>query len=887
MSTHHPVTPARPDGVPSGAVWEAEEGEWTLGETGAGARTGTWHAWRADGTLVEDSHWTGGVLHGVQTRYRDDGSVALVVRWRDGRRHATVVHLADGTSRESAMDRLPPSVRRMTQDFDDDGYVVRRRFHTADGSEVDLDGEPVPPRPVNVPEAAQYMSRQGHWYLQRFEPGGLRRSAGLHCLWGTDGTLKDVEYHSLDGGLLARLGSGSPLIEADRAGDAGAVERCLALGLGAAPGAALHAAYEGRAALALRLLDADGEAPAGPAYTTEPDRRGEVPGEAVWVAGLASWVIGEADRATGAALGTWRLWQSTPFPVIGRHIVTDFRDGRPAARRAYLPVRSDDLDEEWTYDAEGAVLLHRTYEWGRRDTEAEYLPDGTVVHRRFLDGCRAERVERGGALVSEVWFAEDGRTRVARVAPCDMRVEGGPVEWWRALDGVGGLIAEGPVRPGPKGPPVGEWTLYGEGEGEERGTVPAPVTMTTKVGFTGLTVRRAGDLGRFAHALHRWRTMPLPDALTGVADADWSRYRPFTGAATDFPLLLKGLAAPDELAAGHARGALRDALLHRRITPGISPVSSSVADIAGPAMRHMIALAESRPHDEDLLGLVLDIATRDGTLYATRHLNILHALAEREDDPAAFYARSGTEPAYHEIYTCLAAAVPTWTRLAREGSGRVRELARHLLAAAPGEKAATALRACMTRELARPGDRDRATLSDLLLCLSQAPGAATDALVEPFLDDHDPLLVYCASRTWAKTGATPETRAFPLQTHALPSLPGPDTPGAHPPTGPRVALCDLSPEEFGHYLTGLCALLDSAGPYVAADLTWLLLEAAFPDGGYGLGAPLTPQQHGVVTAIADTITGWTVTSGGDMRETLRYHGLPVTVDELRALRGRR
>ncbi|MFJ4683000.1 hypothetical protein [Streptomyces sp. NPDC088789] len=879
MTMQRATFPDRPEGVPAEAEWLAEDREWALGETGARGRTGEWRCWRPDGSLAETSRWVDGRMHGLHLRYHDDGSVAMEGPWVEGRRGTTVLYRADAPTQETTMEQLPRSVRRMVQDFDAEGYFVRQRFYTADGTEVDLDGEPIPPRPANVAEGAQHATRHRHWYLQRFEPDGQERSVGLHLFWETDGTFKAADYHTLDGGLVARVGTtgrckGSPLVAADTAGDEQAVEDCLGLGFGTSPGAALHAAFEGRPALALRLRDGAAD-PARTGFTdprTEPERRDVVPDDAVWVAGLASWVVGEADRTTGAALGTWRLWQDAPHLDNAQPIVVEFTDGFPTLRREYVAWRHDDLDEERTYGPRGAVRVHRRYEKGRLKRETEYLtePPGAVADRRFHgDGAlMVERVERDGELLSEVWFAEDG-TREAEVSPSDVLVEDEPVEWWRALDATGAVIAEGAVLPGLKGGPEGRWRLYGP-DGAE-----AAVTD-----FEGLSVARTGELGRFAHAVHTWRTTPLPAALAGVDDIDWDALGSFFGVDTSFPFLLRGLAAPDELASGHALGELWDNVLHQH----------TVSEVAGPALRFVIALAEERPHDEELLDLVLHVVTRDGSPGAVRQLKALHTAALGADDPAAHFGEAGVEPAYHEIYTCLGAAAPTWARLAEDpGTPRdARRIAFHLLAAAPGEAAAVALRTCLTTQAARDDVPDRELLADLLLCLGLTPGDTTRDLVAPFLDDKDPLLAFCAALTWARIGADPLSPALPLLIDALGGPSDLDAFGGHwfaeadAATDALRALSQLPPEHSRHALEAMCALLDTPNPYRVSSLAGSLLDLVFPTEAYAGGAPLTAEQRRVVMALTGHVGDGSVIDV-DLNEVLRYNGLPCTADELRAL----
>ncbi|MFJ8230073.1 toxin-antitoxin system YwqK family antitoxin [Streptomyces sp. NPDC094448] len=885
MTMDEATTPDRPDGVPAGAGWDEEETGWTLGATGERGKTGEWRCWRADGTFAESSHWVDGKMHGPHIRYHDDGSVASEGPWEDGKRTTMVLHRADTPSQETVMAELPESIRRLVQDFDENGYFFRQRFYTAAGSEVDFDGEPIPPRPAGVPEDAQHAARHRHWYHQRYEPGGEERKIGLHRFWETDGRFKGAEYYTVEGKLVAQINTAStcqsnPLVDAELAGDERAVEECLALGLGSSQGAALHAASVGRSALALRLLGGEAGAPRAE-FTDprgEPERLDGVPGDAVWIAGLKSWAVGEVDPATGAALGTWRLWKDLSFGEAQvEPIVVEFRDGRPARRREWVAWRHEWPAKEWTYGPDGTVLLYRKYDRGRPQTETEALPesDGAVAERRFYqDGpVRVERTTRDDALVSEVWFDADG-TRLAEVVPSDVLVDDEPVEWWRGLDVSGAVIAEGAVRPGLQGEPVGRWKLYGvDGpDGTERAVTD----------FEGLEVQRGGDLGQFAHAVHTWRTTPLPDVLAGVDDIEWTGYETFFGGGEAFAFLIKGLAVPDPLASGHALGAIWDTVLHQH----------TVSEIAGPALRFVIALAEARPEEEDLLNFLLHVVTRDGGPDHTRQLKELHAAAAGVDDPAEFYGENHVEPAYYEIYTRLGAATPAWARLAAGGPGISREAqqtAFHLLAAAPGEAAAAALRDRLAAEAARDGDeRDRENLGDLLLCLGLTPGDETRALVEPFLGDKDPLLAFCAALTWVRIGGNPLPDALPLLISTLGDTTGLDGYGAHwfaegtASADALDVLSQLPPEHSQGCLDEMCALLDGANSFTAPSLARSLLDIVFPEEAYQDGAPLTADQRRVVLAVAGHAGDGGVINV-DVSEVLRYNNLPHTAELLRAL----
>lgn len=872
---------ARPEGVPADAQWDAEENEWAIGETAADGKTGTWCYWRPDGTLVEESQWCAGALHGMHRRYHDDGSLATVAEWADGKRREVIVYRAEAPSQDTRMGQLPESIRVMVQDFDAEGLFVRQRFYMAGDVEVDLDGEPIPPRPANVPEGAQHATRHGHWYSQSFIPGqgAELQSVGLHRFWATDGAFKQAEYYSADGELRAQVnpkdgGTSNPLIEAARVGDDQAVEECLALGLGASPGAALHATYEGLTDLARRLSDSDPAALQGDFVDprAEPERRDGTSAEAVWVAGLGSWVLGALDPDTRVPTGTWRMWRSKPHLDEDQPIEVDFADGRPARRREYVPWRPEHLGKELHYGPDGEETLHRTYEDGVRSEETETLLDGTTARRRCHDdgSLSVERIGRDGHLVTETWFDEEG-ARTAQVTPTEALVKEKPVEWWRAFDASGAVIAEGAVRPGIEGRPVGRWRLF-DADGAERATVK----------FKKLDVRRRGDLGQLAAAVHTWRTMPMPAALAGVDAVKWEKLDTFFGRdGSHFPFLLKGLAVPDDLAFGQALGGIWDEVLHQH----------TVSEIAGPTLRFMIALVAGMAPESvpaGLLEFILRVATRDSSLDATRQLQHLYDTVPADaKKPAKHFSKHDVEGAYHEIYTHLASAVPTWTRLAADIPGMSRECAIHLLAAAPGENAGTALRACLMAETQREGERDRSVLAALLLCLALHPSEAVDELLKPFLADADPLLRFCAALTWVRNGVTPAAPAVPILTEAIAGRSDLDEFGAlflavgEAPTDAIGALSLLPPEQFRECLPEMCAALGAAGSLDSIDIAGALLDIVFPAEAYSDGAPLTDDQRTVIRTIADAETAWTFNV--NLHEVLRFNGLPCDPDKLRAL----
>ncbi|MFF3553881.1 toxin-antitoxin system YwqK family antitoxin [Streptomyces tsukubensis] len=739
----------RPAGVPAEAEfieeWELFPGgpkwpAWGVGAWSGGAPTGRWRLWRPDGIALEEGDWRDGKRHGTLLRYHDDGTLAVRAEHRDGTPVTVRGHRSDNPSSDPfSFDGWPAAVRTIVHDFDDGGTRVRWACFAADGTEVTMAGDPVPERPAGVPEVATFWPT-GKWSAPRWRDGRLE---GLARHWNEDGTPHLIVYNRA-GDEVARYGD-RPLAEAARDGDAASVELCLAAGLGRSPGAARYAAYEELPELALRLLRrerAEGGQPA-PAVAYEPGPPpSEAPGDAVWVQSMESYVIGGVDEETGAAVGTWRIWKQSRYASHFEHSYgeADFTDGRRAERRSYFSSGALSALERRGSDG---TRLRRSWDYRHRlDHESERAADGTTTVRSFhSDGTvRMERTTRDGTLVVASWFDASG-IRTAEVTAVDATVDGEPVEWWRALDAAGAVVAEGAVEPGTGGGPVGPWRLYGP-DGSGLGTVA----------FDGLDrVAVNADLGRIAHALPGWHSAP---AVPELADADrvpWASLATFYGDARHLPFLLKGLTLADPYAVSTALAVLSNLLWHQE----------TIATATGPAFRYLTALVDRVAADDDrkrLLELLADIVTVDNVTGETgksvtdqvRRLKSAFAGAPAHGEwstDSTGYTDYDWEDAYHEIFTSLAGAVPVWRALAAHPRSDLRHLAVVLLAAAPGEAAAGVLDERLDAE---PSAGIRA---EILLGLAlHAPGPRNRRALERHLTDADPLLRRCAALSWSRQG---------------------------------------------------------------------------------------------------------------------------------------
>jgi hypothetical protein len=778
--------------------------------------------------------------------------------------------------------------------------MVERPAGVPGDNEVSLNGGPVPPRPDGVPPEATFSPDDGWWFAGQWaaERGSGAR-LGLCRFWRPDGELMRLEYHrgrehvAVADRLPGHVGRGNPLMEAALNGDEPAIEACLAAGLGRFRGAAPHAAYLGLPGIARRLSrEADASTAWAWPWPEAPEARrpANVDPGAVWVPGLDSsggWLLGAMDPVSGEAVGSWRVWDAPmdgddPDDLAAWERV-DFAGGRPVRRRDFygfrLPEEARDraervhedgfpLYEEIHYGPGGVERLRRRYngEPGRLASEVETRDDDIVSRRGFhANGrLRCERVEQGGTLLHEHWWAPSG-TRTAEVLPAADPAAPTTVELWRGLDG-GRVVVEGPVgNDGRPGGPVGPWRLLDTGD---------------TVSFTPLTdssfgLDRRHDLTDIALALRVWHHAPWPAALAGVDEVDWPALGTYFGSAEHFPFLLKGLSRPEPVIFDVALGQLVDPVLHQ----------GTIEEATGPVVRFAVAVA---PHlvDDDLraklLGFIAGVATRGGRLGAAAKLKAIHRQRPPDAaDAADHFADSGVEPAYHEVYAAISDATEVWADLAAGPDAQVRRSGLILLAVADGEPAAAALR----RRVADEADRVVRAEGLLGLALHALTGPSR-ALLSEQIAGPDSLLAFCAALTWLRLRAEPSPRAVDLM---LTTLRGRlDTTGfervylgsGSAPTDAATTLALLPPEQAARHLPSLCAVLDEVDAVNAIAVARALLDIVFPDG-YDKEQPLSGQQRRTVETIATSHTAWTFNA--NLHEVLRDNALPTDRDALRAL----
>ncbi|MCY1055026.1 hypothetical protein [Nannocystis sp. SCPEA4] len=190
-------TPQKPANVPADAFWEDES--WTAGpRDAAGRRVGTWTSWRANGELECIDEFGDGTQRLTYRRFHPDGSESQrgakdlvkdawvgLMRWTR----------AAGPSPEDRYwdASLGEAVHAIERDLDD-GYIVTQRTFDAQGHPVASDGQPLPPRPENVPAEAYYEPSGRVWLLEQraLANGALR---GERRVWDRNGALCERSLH--------------------------------------------------------------------------------------------------------------------------------------------------------------------------------------------------------------------------------------------------------------------------------------------------------------------------------------------------------------------------------------------------------------------------------------------------------------------------------------------------------------------------------------------------------------------------------------------------------------------------------------------------------------------------------------------------------------------
>ncbi len=896
----------RPHGVPADAIWLGDSwGEWGHGRREGDGIIGDWRFWRPDGTFSGDATFTSNAyfrdqtLNGERRYYHTDGSLARVYVFRDGHLVCDVHYRQQGSSDEGAFAGLATSIQKLEFRFDgsrvDDAYVCTTQlFHSADGTELDSHGKPVPTRPLGLSPTAQFNSsirlwRDGRWVASGASAG---RGLGLFHFYDPSGVLVRWDYKGEQSAAYdLRDGEnrfGDPLIAAAKAGDTEAVRNLLAAGHGRHAATTLHAAYEqvsGFLRECGRTVDVTTLPSGAPSPgRAEPERPDTVPADAVWVGGLGSgfWICGDVD-ATGAAAGTWRLWKASGSDFDPEAVRAVFVDGRLRERHEMLS--GDTPYREFHFGPDGVETLRRTYDLGWLEAETEQCGDGQQVYRSFFDhtgGVMMERITHAGQLIIERWF-DQNETLTAEVTPVSeplRRKNKGDlkVELWRALNQDGATTALGYVRAGDGGP-VKKWRLFGS-DGNERATVS----------LKKLDLQRNGDLGAMAAAVELWRRTPRPAVLAEMDAVPWGKLEGWGFVDTTMiPFFLHGLVVPDPTAVRIALDRIEVETLHQH----------TISDIAGPAVRFMTAacaVIDDRDSLAGVLQLICDIATRNGEFSAASFLLRLYASTPPNKSKAAkHYRRNDTEPAYYEIYAAINSSADLWISLSSDDNEAVRGGAQVLRALVVDDVARAAELAAAANE---PSRHLRAGVVLSLACRAALLAVADpnrwgddpeliNSLNPMISSDADPLIRFCAALTWLRSGLEPIDCAVSVVLDVLHGRFDPEGfdclyLGSGSAITDAIGCLREVPLSYATpILPQLCQALEDVDPINAISVASALLDIVFPDEAHKESRPFTQAQRTVVGAIADSPNAWLFNA--NLSEVLTDNGLPSDRKQLRAL----
>jgi hypothetical protein len=245
------AAPERPAGVPAGAVWNPEAGNWEVSQRSAqGTREGECLLYRPDGSLLSRFRFAGGVQEGPFAVFHPDGKLAREGRFVAGQVEGIVsayVGAATGAEPLRAC-CVPDAAVRLDLRYEG-GAMVQEIFYDSAGRPILSDGRPLPPRPAGVPDDADYDEGGDRW--RRWRPDSERTWSATGVLekeseldgarrvtrtFDTEGRLLESWGVTLDGKrhgpFLRRFGVGaaSPYADRDVREERGVFDRGQAVG---------------------------------------------------------------------------------------------------------------------------------------------------------------------------------------------------------------------------------------------------------------------------------------------------------------------------------------------------------------------------------------------------------------------------------------------------------------------------------------------------------------------------------------------------------------------------------------------------------------------------------------------------------------------------------
>lgn len=195
-----PQPKERPEGVHPDARWEDVPGwEWVYGELDeSGERHGEYLEWHRDGYLHGKCSYVHGKLDGPNENYHPDGKLASIGYWKMGVQHGGEFHRAECESPEP-WPQVGDAVMKIIERSSEDGSrIVTFEYYDGDGTQIGMDGEPLPPRPEGLPATARWFPDNDFW-VDGATLQGTATQVGSWKWWSRDGELLREEERRDDG----------------------------------------------------------------------------------------------------------------------------------------------------------------------------------------------------------------------------------------------------------------------------------------------------------------------------------------------------------------------------------------------------------------------------------------------------------------------------------------------------------------------------------------------------------------------------------------------------------------------------------------------------------------------------------------------------------------
>jgi len=193
-------SPPRPLTVPADARWDPKDPgfEWVLGGVDdEGRRHGAYRSWTRDGVLHGECSYAHGKVHGKNTNFHPDGTVASAADWQNGLIMDSVFFRSDAPTPEPFAHAAANvwSVRYYTRDGKTN-YTIR--YFLRDGTECGPDGNALPPRPASVSPDARWFPDMDRWVDGEIERG-TNKQVGHWRWWSREGVLRHEEERDMAG----------------------------------------------------------------------------------------------------------------------------------------------------------------------------------------------------------------------------------------------------------------------------------------------------------------------------------------------------------------------------------------------------------------------------------------------------------------------------------------------------------------------------------------------------------------------------------------------------------------------------------------------------------------------------------------------------------------